>query len=288
MAMAMVGRAKGYRYMQHALRSSSSPATAFSPSSRSHCADSASAGQDQIAMKPAQQGWQAALISSRLLRQPQHSGSFSSVRHYADVPATNPEEQDPLKRIFFSMMKKYKLFISELTKSKITLDPDDAKAVSEYKTLMDGVRKKVGVPSKTQKIAMLIEREAAAAPDVKTFYKSLPKIKARYGITEAYDGDKMMLEAVEKVEKKIGRVLKRGDKEGMNLLRKEFDVINKALGVDPSKRKDVETEVELTFAKAELQHMKKEVVETIETHKKRHGLEDIQVDIRTLDHRNYL
>lgn len=220
--------------------------------------------------------------------QAQHPGSFSSVRHYADAPAANPEEQDPLKRIFFNMMKRYKLFISELTKSKITLDPDDSKAVADYKATMDGVRKKVGVPSKTQKIAMIIEREAAAAPDVKTFFKSLPKLKARLGVKEEYDGDKMMLEAVEKVEKKIGRVLTRADKEGMGLLRKEFDAINNALGVSPNMLKDLEAELELTFAKAELHHMKNEVVETIETHKKRHGLEDIQIDIRKLDHRNYL
>ena len=40
------------------------------------------------------------------------------------------------------MMNKYKTMISELTKSKITLDPEDDKAVSEYKALMDGARKK--------------------------------------------------------------------------------------------------------------------------------------------------
>ncbi|MCO5560796.1 hypothetical protein L7F22_014416 [Adiantum nelumboides] len=200
---------------------------------------------------------------------PQASGIYSSVRHYADAPAIKSEEQDPLKRIFFNMMKKYKTFLSELTKSKITLDPDDPKAVSDYKTFIDSIRKKVGVPSKTQKLQMLIDREAALAPDMKSFYKSLPKIKARFGITEQYDGDKLMVEAVEKVEKKIGRVLVRGDKEGMALLKKEFEVVNKALGVDPSKMKDVENEANLAFAKAELIHMKDEVVNTIETHKKR-------------------
>jgi hypothetical protein len=53
------------------------------------------------------------------------------------------------------------------------------------------------------------------------------------GVKEAYEGDKLMIEAVEKIEKKIGRVLIRSDKEGMGLLRKEFDAINKAYDLLP-------------------------------------------------------
>ncbi|KAH7282723.1 hypothetical protein KP509_35G045200 [Ceratopteris richardii] len=186
------------------------------------------------------------------------------------------------------MMKKYRTYMSELMKSRIVLDPDDPKAVSDYKTFVDGIRKKVGVPSRPQNLLTLVKREAAVAPDLKTFYQALPKIKARFGITEAYDGDKMMVEAVEKVEKKLGRVLKRGDKEGIALLKKEFDTINKTLGVDPSQKKELEAEVELGFAKAELQQMKDEVVKIIETQKKRQGFEHVKVDVKTLDHRNYL
>lgn len=269
--MAMVGRSKGYQCMRQALT--------CSPSAGAFPRHNATTPNDLIS---------SPVLNKASLLGPQILGTISSVRYYANTPATTPEEQDPLKRIFFNMMKKYKTFISELTKSKITLDPDDPKAVTDYKNFIDGIRKKVGVPSKTQKLTMLIQREAALSPDMKSFYKSLPAIKARFGITEKYDGDRMMVEAVEKVEKKIGRVLVRGDKEGLALLKKEFEVINKTLGVDPSKKKDVEAEVDLAFAKAELQHMKNEVVETMETHKKRHGLEDINIDLRTLDHRNYL
>ncbi|KAI5082384.1 hypothetical protein GOP47_0002127 [Adiantum capillus-veneris] len=262
--MAMVARSKGYVYMRQALT--------CPPSFSRYNASAPNA-------------------SSRVLNNVpglQISGTVSSVRHYAEAPAVKPEEQDPLKRIFFNMMKKYKTFVSELTKQKITLDPDDPKAVSDYKSFVDSIRKKVGVPSQAQKLKMLIQREAASAPDVKSFYKSLPEIKSRFGITEPYDGDKLMVEAVEKVEKKIGRALVKGDKEGMALLHKEFEAIYKALGVDPSKVKEVEAEVDFTFAKAELIQMKDEVVDTIETHKKRFGLEEIKVDLRTLDHRNYL
>ena len=56
-------------------------------------------------------------------------------------------------------------------------------------------------------------------------------LQYRLGVKEKYEGDKLMIEAVEKIEKKIGRVLIRGDKEGMSLLRKEFDAINKAYGL---------------------------------------------------------
>lgn len=210
------------------------------------------------------------------------------VRHFADSAAAPTEERDPLKRIFFNMMKRYKTFVAELTKSRIVLDPDDPKAVADYKTSMDGVRKKVGAPTKTQKIGMILDREAEAAPDVKTFVKFIPKLKARLGVKDDTGGDQMMLEAVEKVEKKIGKTLTRQDAQGMALLKKEFEAINKKLGIHSGMIKDLEGEVEHAFAKEELQKMKDEVVEVIETHKKRHGLEDIKVDIKNLDHRNYM
>ncbi|KAH7282726.1 hypothetical protein KP509_35G045300 [Ceratopteris richardii] len=219
---------------------------------------------------------------------PDIMGTIPSVRFYSSAPSASSDEKDPLKRIFFNLMKKYRTYMSELMKSKITLDPDDPKAVSDYKTFVDGIRKKVGVLSRPQQLQTLVKREAALAPDLKTFYHALPKIKARFGITETYDGDKMMVEAVEKVEKKIGRVLKRGDKEGIVLLKKEFDTINKTLGVDPIQKKELEAEAELGFAKAELQQIKDEVVKVIEAQKKRQGYEHVQVDIKTLDHRNYL
>lgn len=301
MAMAAARASKPHLLKRHALASSHiHRIAASSPSGNAILQAQAHEGSvDGSSIKSAPLGFAARFVenqsvnasrTSRVVNlvQGQHFGTTVSVRHYADVPAANPQAQDPLKQIFFNMMKKYKLFISELTKSKITLDPDDPKAVADYKALMDGVRKKVGVPSKVEKFVMMIKHEAAAAPDVKTFYKSLINLKARFGVTEKYEGDKMMLEAVEKVEKKIGRVLTRSDKEGVALLKKEFEVINKALGVNPNSLKQLEAELEFGAAKSELQHMKNEVVATIESHKKRHGLEDIKVDLRTLDHRNYL
>jgi hypothetical protein len=43
------------------------------------------------------------------------------------------------------------------------------------------------------------------------------------------------------------------------------------LGVNPNSLKDLGSQLDTVFAKAELEHMKNEVVNTIETHKKRYG-----------------
>jgi hypothetical protein len=44
-------------------------------------------------------------------------------------------------------------------------------------------KSRVGLPSKTEQLATWIDRQAAASPDVKTFFKALPKLKAQYVIS---------------------------------------------------------------------------------------------------------
>ncbi|XP_057971158.1 probable ATP synthase 24 kDa subunit, mitochondrial isoform X2 [Malania oleifera] len=112
------------------------------------------------------------------------------------------------------------------------MDPDDPAAVSQYTKIMETVREK-------------------------------------RGLTDDLGAKAMMMDALEKVEKEIKRPLMRNDKKGMALLMAEFDKIDKKLGI---KREDLpmyEEQLEHKIAKAQLEELKKDALEAMETQKKR-------------------
>ncbi|RWW48551.1 hypothetical protein BHE74_00045391 [Ensete ventricosum] len=79
----------------------------------------------------------------------------------------------------------------------------------------------------------------------------------------------MMMEALEKVKKEIKKPLLRSDKKNMALLLAEFDKINKKLGIRKEDLPKYEEELELKIAKEDLQGLKKDALEAMETHLKR-------------------
>ncbi|XP_057971157.1 probable ATP synthase 24 kDa subunit, mitochondrial isoform X1 [Malania oleifera] len=114
------------------------------------------------------------------------------------------------------------------------MDPDDPAAVSQYTKIMETVREK-------------------------------------RGLTDDLGAKAMMMDALEKVEKEIKRPLMRNDKKGMALLMAEFDKIDKKLGI---KREDLpmyEEQLEHKIAKAQLEELKKDALEAMETQKKRYA-----------------
>ncbi|XP_028053625.1 probable ATP synthase 24 kDa subunit, mitochondrial [Camellia sinensis] len=79
----------------------------------------------------------------------------------------------------------------------------------------------------------------------------------------------MMMDALEKIEKELKKPLMRNDKKGMGLLMAEFDKINKKLGIRREDLPKYEEQLELKIAKAQLEELKKEAVEAMETQKKK-------------------
>ncbi|KAG5529287.1 hypothetical protein RHGRI_029848 [Rhododendron griersonianum] len=145
----------------------------------------------------------------------------------------------------------------------------------------------------------------------------IPPLELRYafscrrGLTDEFGVEAMMMEALEKVEKELKKPLMRNDKKGMALLMAEFDKINKKLlpkfikgdndeifcsdyfyirlGIRREDLPKYEEQLERKIAKAQLQVLKKDAIEAMETQKKRTELKDEEmVDVRSLDIRNFL
>ncbi|GFY87160.1 similar to MALE GAMETOPHYTE DEFECTIVE 1 [Actinidia rufa] len=143
--------------------------------------------------------------------------------------------------------------------------------------------------SESQRIQYTIQTRTQGIPDARTYLLTLKEIRIRRGLTDDLGAEAMMMDALEKVEKEIKKPLMRNDKEGMALLMAEFDKINKKLGIQREDLPKYEELLEHKIAKAQLEELKKDALEAMETQKKREEFKDEEtVDVKSLDIRNFL
>ncbi|GLU20334.1 hypothetical protein SLE2022_365410 [Rubroshorea leprosula] len=229
------------------------------------------------------------LYGSQLIL-PQHNAT--PVRFFAKDAAPPPKAlkgEEMLKNIFSDVKKKFETAVGILRKEKITIDPDDPAAVSQYAKVMKTIRDKAGLLSESQRIKHTIETETQDIPDARTYLLTLQEIRVKSGLTDELGAEAMMMDALEKVEKEMKKPLMRNDKQGMALLLAEFDKMNKKLGIRKEELPKYEEELELKIAKAQLQELKKDAIEAMETQKKREEFKDEAMpDVKSLDIRNFL
>ncbi|KAK7399459.1 hypothetical protein VNO78_10642 [Psophocarpus tetragonolobus] len=213
------------------------------------------------------------------------------VRHFAKESAPPALKGDQmLKNIFVEVKNKFETAIGILKKEKITIDPEDPAAVSHYAKVMKTVREKANLLSESQDIQATIELETQDIPDARAYLLTLKEIRVKRGLTDDLGAEAMMIDALDKVEKDLKKPLLRNDKKGMDLLLAEFDKINKKLGIRKDDLPKYEEELEHKIAKAQLEELKKDVLEAMETQKKREEFKDEpeSVDAKSLDIRNFL
>ncbi|KAJ9170284.1 hypothetical protein P3X46_018404 [Hevea brasiliensis] len=229
------------------------------------------------------------LYGSRTILQ-QEPQRVIPVRYFAkkaDPPALKGDEM--LKNIFLDVKKKFETAIAILRKEKITIDPEDPAAVNQYAKVVKTIRDKADLFSESQRIKYTIETRTKDIPDARTYLLTLKEIRIKRGLTDELGAEAMMMDALEKVEKEIKKPLMRSDKKGMALLMTEFDKINGKLGIRKEDLPKYEEELELKIAKAQLEELKKDALEAMETQKKREEFKDeAMIDVKSLDIRNFI
>ncbi|KAK8566163.1 hypothetical protein V6N13_021234 [Hibiscus sabdariffa] len=238
-------------------------------------------------------------FSARLLsKSRQIYGSQAILRPNVPVPvrfyskeAARPVLQgdEMLKNIFLELKKQVETALGVFRKEKITIDPDDPAAVSHYAKVMKTAREKAGLPTESQEIQSTIETETQGIADVRTYLLTLKEMRIKRGLIDGLGAEAMMMDALEKVEKEIKKPLMRDDKKSMALLTAEFDKINKKLGIRKEDLPKYEEQLELKMAKAQLEELKKDALEAMETQLKREEFKDEEMpDVKTLDVRNFI
>ncbi|KAK4754188.1 hypothetical protein SAY87_002292 [Trapa incisa] len=194
-----------------------------------------------------------------------------------------------LKNIFLEVKKKFETAMGILRKEKITIDPDDPAAVAQYASVMKKIREKADLLSESQRIQYTIQTRTAEIQDARTYLLTLKEIRIKRGLSDELGAEAMMMDALEKVEKEIKKPLMRNDKKGMTLLVAEFDKINKKLGIRKEDLPKYEEQLELKISKAQLEELKKDALEAMETQKKREEFKDEPMaDVKSLDIRNFI
>ncbi|XP_022741681.1 probable ATP synthase 24 kDa subunit, mitochondrial isoform X3 [Durio zibethinus] len=194
-----------------------------------------------------------------------------------------------LKNIFLEVKKKFETALGILRKEKIIIDPDDPAAVSQYAKVMKTVREKADLFSESQRIQYTVQTRTRDIPDARTYLLTLKDIRIKRGLTDELGAEAMMMDALDKVEKEIKKPLMRDDKKSMALLNAEFDKINKKLGIRKEDFPKYEEQLELKIAKAQLDELKKDALEAMETQKKREEFKDEAMpDVKSLDIRHFL
>ncbi|PSS21542.1 ATP synthase [Actinidia chinensis var. chinensis] len=227
------------------------------------------------------------LCGGQILLQREHA---IPVRFFAKEAAPTVLKGDEmLKNIFLEVKKKFETAMGILRKEKITIDPDNAAAVEQYAKVMKTVREKADLFSESQRIQYTIQTRTQGIPDARTYLLTLKEIRVRRGLTDELGAEAMMMDALEKIEKEIKKPLMRNDKKGMALLMSEFDKINTKLGIRREDLPKYEEQLELKIAKAQLEELKKDALEAMETQKKREEFKDEEkVDVKSLDIRNFI
>ncbi|XP_057746978.1 probable ATP synthase 24 kDa subunit, mitochondrial [Arachis stenosperma] len=230
------------------------------------------------------------VYASQVFLQKEHA---IPVRHFAKgsaPPSLKEMVSSPmLKSIFVELKNKFETAMGVLKKEKITIDPDDPAAVSQYANVMKTVRQKANLLSESQSIKGIIEMETQDIPDARTYLLTLQEIRIKDGLTDDLGAEAMMMEALDKVEKELKKPLLRDDKKGMDLLLAEFDKINQKLGIRKEDLPKLEDQLELKMAKAQLEELKKEALEAMETQSKREEFKgEEKADVKSLDVRNFI
>ncbi|KAL2907281.1 putative ATP synthase 24 kDa subunit mitochondrial [Bienertia sinuspersici] len=217
-------------------------------------------------------------------------GNVIPVRHFAAKESPKGLKGDEmLKGIFLEVKKKFETALGVIRQEKITIDADDPAAVQQYAKVMKTVREKAELFSESERIKYTIETRTQGIPDARTYLLTLKEIRVKRGLTDELGAEAMMFDALDKVENELKKPLMRNDNQGMSKLMAEFDKINKKLGINKNDLPKYEEKLELSIAKAQLEELKKEAVEAMETQAKKEEFKDEQmVDVKSLDIRNFL
>ncbi|KAG0577903.1 hypothetical protein M758_5G183100 [Ceratodon purpureus] len=203
------------------------------------------------------------------------------------LSAAPKADDDIVKKVFIRQQKNFRTYLEEISKSKFDMDHNNENHVKAYQEMQARIRENLGHPSFTQKIADLLDAAADDAPDVRTILMNSRTLRNEAGIEDDMGADDMMLQALNRLEKSIGKPLTRDDANGMSQWKKEIDQINAKLKIKDEDLEKLEEEAEYAAAKAQLEEFRNVAFDKIDSIKRRDNLK-VDVTIGDIDHRNYL
>jgi hypothetical protein len=202
--------------------------------------------------------------------------ALSSTPSRTFAQAAVQEEDDPVKKVFLDETKKVKTVLEELKKVKLPLNPDDTAAVEAFTQQLRDIKHKAGIPTFIEKVDDLLAAAFEDAETVRQYLLETKKIRTIVGIDQDEKVDAVLLGALDKIEKQLGRTLKTSDQQGLEQYDAELDEEFAKLGLDMDDE-DLENQVDFEETKETVRAMREAAYEAVNQAKSRDGLEDVQV-----------
>eukprot|EP00271_Cylindrocystis_brebissonii_P008681 TRINITY_DN23155_c0_g1_i1.p1 TRINITY_DN23155_c0_g1~~TRINITY_DN23155_c0_g1_i1.p1 ORF type:complete len:237 (+),score=79.10 TRINITY_DN23155_c0_g1_i1:131-841(+) len=206
-------------------------------------------------------------------------------RWHSTSPAA--EEADIVVETFVKQQKDFRAYISELQKIEIPMDPSDFKKVAAYNEEQKKIRAKLGVPSQTEKLSDLLESAFEESETLRSYLTTVSKLREEMHLQDP-SSDAAMVEALDAVEAKLGQEVLTSDDKALEAWSQALSSGGKFSQFENEDLEKLEEEVELDAVKAEVEDYKKTAEDTLQTFKRRDGLDAISVELKELDPRPYL
>lgn len=197
-------------------------------------------------------------------------------------------EEDVVKAAFMKQQSQFRQYLQGLAQVNIPLNPDDDKAVMQYADNVRKLREKVGMKSFTEKLADTLESAEEESQDVRSFLHDASLIRRQLGVDDSVGVESLMFAALDSVEKKIGKPLTTADAQGLQAFQTEMAAVNSKLGVKESDLEKLEGELDVMLARGQIEQLRNEALEKINTYKRRDALDGVDIDVKELKPTAYL
>merc|ERR1712216_81969 len=220
------------------------------------------------------------MASMRSFRSLIAAGSRARAANLVQTRGFAKGESDVVVEVFKQQQTRFRALMEEHSKLKLPLDLDAA-GVKAYAASLDGIKKKLGIPTTQSRIEEAVDNLVQGAyakgeGSMRTLLTDVSALRAKMSAGDAHC-DGMLMAAVDKVEADIKGPLLLSDKKGMTAFKKEVAAIKAKvdLGGDT-----LAEDFKLEEAKHMIATLKAKAVEDMEAAKRREGLAFVQAELK--------
>jgi len=216
--------------------------------------------------------------SIRSLRTLFAAGSRVQARGFAKAAETG--STDVVVEVFKKQQQRFRSLMDEHSKLKLPLEGDGA-ALKAYVASLDGIKKKLGIPSTQTRIeeavdALVSNAYASGQGSMRTLLKDVTALREKMSCADSQGCDVALLSAVDKVEGDLKTTLMLGDKKGMTAYKKEIAAVKAKLDLGGATLAD---EFKLEEASHMIETLKAKAIEDMEVAKRREGLSFVNASL---------
>jgi len=189
-------------------------------------------------------------------------------------------ESDVVVEVFKKQQQRFRSLMEEHSKLKLPLAGDSA-GLKAYVASLDGIKKKLGIPSTQTRIEDAVDvlvstAYASGEGTMRSLLKDVSALREKMSCGDSQSCDEALLKAVDKVEGDLKTTLLLSDKKGMTAFKKEVAAVKAKLDLGGATLAD---DFKLEEATHMVETLKAKAMEDMEVAKRREGLSFVNAEL---------